>query len=91
MQIWIGFGFIFSYRLGWILDLRNVTDLGSLLIWSQIWIRVWVHFLLQVGLDFGSEKSHGFGFGFGLISISESIIFDAFGFGLKLSYRSGLI
>ena len=72
VQVWIGFGFIFSYRLGWILDLRNVTDfgsvLGSLLIWSQIWIWVWVHFLLQVGLDFGSEKSHGFGFGFGFIS-----------------------
>ena len=44
------------------------SGLGSLLIWSQIWIRVWVHFLLQVGLDFGSEKSHGFEFGFGFIS-----------------------
>ena len=96
------------------------------------WVRI--HFLIQVGLDFGSEKCHRFGFGFtfdvvtdldsglgsfcttgwvgfwiweiswGWIwirvhflrqvgSVSESIIFDGFGFGfgLKLYYRSGRI
>ena len=93
--------------------------------------RLRVHFLIQVGLDFGSEKCHRFGFGFGFTfdvltdldsgsgsfsttgwvgfwiqeilrgwvwiwvhflkqvgSVSESIIFDGFGFGfgLKLYY-----
>ena len=93
------FGFIFSYRLGWILDLRNVTDLGSILMWWQIWIWVlgsfsttgWVGFWIwEISRVWVWIRVH---FLIQVGSVSESIIFDGFGFGfgLKLYYRLGWI
>ena len=76
-----GFGFGFTFNMVTDLDsgLGSFSTTGWVGFWireiSRVWIRIWVHFLTQVG------------------SVSESIIFDGFGFGfgLKLSYRSGWI
>ena len=48
-------------------------------------MQVWIHFLIQVGVDFGSEKCHRFGFNFNVVTDLD------LGFGFIFYYRLGWI